>query len=152
MPSDTLKLEDQICFAIYASSREISKLYRPLLHDLGLTYTQYVTMLALWEQDEVTVSSLGTKLYLDSGTLTPLLKKLELAGFVTRTRDKNDERSVLIALTEQGKVLREKALDIPEKLYCKLDATPEEGALLLKQMNALLNKIKLCTFKDSLQK
>ncbi|GKU77907.1 MarR family winged helix-turn-helix transcriptional regulator [Paenibacillus sp. L3-i20] len=148
MPDDILKLDNQICFAIYASSREITKLYRPLLLDLGLTYTQYVTMLALWEQDEVTVSALGSKLYLDSGTLTPLLKKLEHAGYVTRTRDKNDERNVLVALTEQGKSLREKALDIPEKLFCQLNATPEEGALLVEQMHMLMNKINKLSSKD----
>jgi len=137
----TLKLENQICFAIYACSRELTKLYRPLLQELGLTYTQYVTMLALWEQDQVTVSTLGAKLYLDSGTLTPLLKKLESAGHITRTRDKNDERNVVIALTEQGRQLREKAVDIPEKLLCQLDASPEEGGLLLTQMQELMARV-----------
>ncbi|RJE84328.1 MarR family transcriptional regulator [Paenibacillus sp. 1011MAR3C5] len=140
-PDQTLKLENQICFAIYACSRELTKLYRPLLQELGLTYTQYVTMLALWEQDQVTVSALGAKLYLDSGTLTPLLKKLEAAGLVTRTRDKNDERNVVIALTEQGSQLREQALDIPEKLLCQLDASPEEGAFLLAQMQELMARV-----------
>lgn len=137
----TLKLENQICFAIYACSRELTKLYRPLLQELGLTYTQYVTMLALWEQDQVTVSTLGAKLYLDSGTLTPLLKKLEAAGLITRTRDKNDERNVVIALTEQGRQLREQAVDIPEKLLCQLDASPEEGGLLLTQMQELMARV-----------
>src|SRR5690606_35493816 len=129
-------------FAIYASSREITKLYRPLLQDLGLTYTQYVTMLALWEKDNVSVSELGTKLYLDSGTLTPLLKKLEAAGLVKRTRDKKDERSVLVTLSPEGEALRKKAVDIPEQLACKLYATPEEGALLLGQMPELLDRMK----------
>ncbi|RJX40104.1 MarR family transcriptional regulator [Paenibacillus pinisoli] len=137
----TLKLENQICFAIYACSRELTKLYRPLLQELGLTYTQYVTMLALWEQDQVTVSTLGAKLYLDSGTLTPLLKKLEAAGHITRTRDKNDERNVVIALTEQGRQLREQAVDIPEKLLCQLDASPEEGGFLLTQMQELMARV-----------
>ncbi|MFF2889772.1 MarR family winged helix-turn-helix transcriptional regulator [Paenibacillus sp. NPDC057967] len=142
MQSDqTLKLDNQICFAIYACSRELTKLYRPLLQELGLTYTQYVTMLALWEQDQVTVSALGARLYLDSGTLTPLLKKLEAAGLITRTRDKNDERNVVIALTEHGKLLREKAVDIPEKLLCQLDASPEEGTLLLSQMQELMARV-----------
>lgn len=145
--NDSLLLDNQICFAIYACSREMTKLYRPLLQELGLTYTQYVTMLALWEQDEVTVSALGDRLYLDSGTLTPLLKKLESAGLVTRTRDKNDERSVLIALTEQGRKLREQAVDIPEKLACQLDATPEEGIALLEGMNTLLHRMKGCSIK-----
>lgn len=145
---DTLKLDNQICFALYACSREITKLYRPLLQELGLTYTQYVTMLALWERDEVTVSALGAKLYLDSGTLTPLLKKLEAAGLVTRTRDKNDERSVLVTLTEQGSQLREKAVEIPEKLICQLDATPDEGMELLGQMQELLNRMKASAMKE----
>ncbi|GBG10968.1 MarR family transcriptional regulator [Paenibacillus sp. MY03] len=141
-PIEHMKLDNQICFAIYASSREITKLYRPLLQNLGLTYTQYVTMLALWEKDNATVSELGTKLYLDSGTLTPLLKKLEAAGLVKRTRDKKDERSVLVTLTPDGEALREKAIDIPEQLACKLDATPEEGAMLLGQMQELLDRVK----------
>ncbi|QNK57158.1 MarR family winged helix-turn-helix transcriptional regulator [Paenibacillus sp. PAMC21692] len=141
-PIEHMKLDNQICFAIYASSREITKLYRPLLQNLGLTYTQYVTMLALWEKDNATVSELGTKLYLDSGTLTPLLKKLEAAGLVKRTRDKKDERSVLVTLTPDGEALREKAIDIPGQLACKLDATPEEGAMLLGQMQELLDRVK----------
>ncbi|MCR2804161.1 MarR family winged helix-turn-helix transcriptional regulator [Paenibacillus soyae] len=140
--NETLKLDNQICFSLYAASREITKLYRPLLQDLGLTYTQYVTMLALWEKDEVTVSALGAKLYLDSGTLTPLLKKLESAGLITRARAKNDERSVIVALTEQGRSLREKAVCIPEKLVSQLNATPEEGAQLLALMHELLSRMK----------
>ena len=146
--NDTLKLDNQICFSIYAASREITKLYRPLLQDLGLTYTQYVTMLALWEQDEVTVSVLGSKLYLDSGTLTPLLKKLESAGLVTRARDKSDERSVIVALTKQGLALREKAFCIPARLASQLSATPEEGARLVDLMHDLLNRMKTLDLKD----
>lgn len=138
---DTLKLENQICFAFYACSREITKLYRPMLEDIDLTYTQYVTMLALWEQDHVTVTALGNKLYLDSGTLTPLLKKLEAAGHITRTRDRNDERSVIVELTEQGKALREKAEGIPAQLFCKFDADPAEGAALLEQIHDFLRRI-----------
>ncbi|MEK3883478.1 MarR family transcriptional regulator [Paenibacillus sp. PL2-23] len=139
---DTLKLDNQICFSIYAASREITKLYRPLLQELGLTYTQYVTMLALWEQDEVSVSALGARLYLDSGTLTPLLKKLEAAGLLTRMRDKHDERSVIVTLTEQGRQLREKAVCIPEKLVAGLNATKEEGVELLALMRELLHRVK----------
>ena len=140
-PDPTLLLENQICFSIYACSREITKLYRPLLQELGLTYTQYVTMLALWERDEVMVNELGARLYLDSGTLTPLLKKLQAAGLVSRTRDKQDERSVLIALTDEGQALREKALHIPEALMCKLDASPEESIELLRSMQTLMSRI-----------
>ncbi|MFD0589593.1 MarR family winged helix-turn-helix transcriptional regulator [Paenibacillus sp. GCM10027627] len=149
MTDDTLLLDNQICFALYACSREITKLYRPLLQDIGLTYTQYVTMLALWEKDEVTVSALGARLYLDSGTLTPLLKKLEAQGLVTRTRDKNDERSVLVALTEQGRSLRGQAEGIPAKLACQLDATPEEADVLLNQMKLLLGRVKQCALEEN---
>lgn len=139
--ANPLKLNNQICFSLYSCSREITKLYRPLLQNLGLTYTQYIAMLALWEQDKITVSELGNRLYLDSGTLTPLLKKLEAAGLVTRTRDKKDERSVLIELTEQGSALREQALGIPEQLACQLGATPQEGIELLKLMHTLMDRI-----------
>lgn len=140
--NEMMKLENQICFSIYACSREITKLYRPLLQELDLTYTQYVTMLALWERDNVTVSELGARLYLDSGTLTPLLKKLESAGLVARNRDRKDERNVLISLTEAGWALRAKAADIPDKLLCRLDAMPEEGAALLSMMNGVLRRIR----------
>jgi DNA-binding MarR family transcriptional regulator len=139
--ANPLKLNNQICFSLYSCSREITKLYRPLLQNLGLTYTQYIAMLALWEQDKITVSELGNRLYLDSGTLTPLLKKLEAAGLVTRTRDKKDERSVLIELTGQGSALREQALGIPEQLACQLGATPQEGMELLKLMHTLMDRI-----------
>ncbi|HTG71186.1 MAG TPA: MarR family transcriptional regulator [Candidatus Udaeobacter sp.] len=139
--NEILKLDNQICFAFYACSREITKLYRPMLEKIDLTYTQYVTMLALWEQDHVTVTALGNKLYLDSGTLTPLLKKLEAAGHITRTRDRNDERSVLVELTEQGRALKEKAVDIPYQLACKLEGKPEEGAELLALMQQFLRRI-----------
>lgn len=139
--NEILKLDNQICFAFYACSREITKLYRPMLEKIDLTYTQYVTMLALWEQDRVTVTALGNKLYLDSGTLTPLLKKLEAAGHLTRTRDRNDERSVLVELTEQGRALKEQAIDIPSQLACKLDSTPGEGDALLELMHQFLHRI-----------
>ncbi|WP_139991190.1 MarR family winged helix-turn-helix transcriptional regulator [Paenibacillus paridis] len=147
--NEILKLDNQICFAFYACSREITKLYRPMLEKIDLTYTQYVTMLALWEQDHVTVTALGHKLFLDSGTLTPLLKKLEAAGHITRTRDRNDERSVLVELTEQGKALKEQALGFPEQLACMLDAKPEEGAELLGQMHQFLQRIQQNAAKES---
>ncbi|MGO4548376.1 MarR family winged helix-turn-helix transcriptional regulator [Paenibacillus sp. 2TAB23] len=145
---DILKLDNQICFAFYACSREITKLYRPMLEKIDLTYTQYVTMLALWEEDHVTVTALGNKLYLDSGTLTPLLKKLEAAGHLTRTRDRNDERSVLVELTAQGRALREQAIDFPNQLACMLDGTPEEAAGLLAIMHQFLQKIQHSSNKE----
>ncbi|NIK78218.1 DNA-binding MarR family transcriptional regulator [Paenibacillus castaneae] len=146
--NDTLKLDNQICFAFYACSREMTKLYRPMLDEIDLTYTQYVTMLALWEQDYVTVTALGKKLYLDSGTLTPLLKKLEAAGHITRTRDRKDERSVIVELTEQGKALREKALSIPAQIACKIDGKPEEAALILEQMHDFLRRLQQSSTQD----
>lgn len=119
-PNEYMKLEHQLCFAFYTCSREMMKLYRPLLSPLGLTYTQYITLLSLWERDGVTVKELGAKLFLDSGTLTPLLKKLEAMGLITRTRDKEDERSVIIELTAKGQDLREQAAEVPTKLYAEM--------------------------------
>ncbi len=110
---DPLALENQLCFPLYAASKELTRRYKPFLDPLGLTYTQYVTMMALWEKDDIPVKALGERLYLDSATLTPLLKRLEAHGYVVRERSKEDERSVLITLTDEGRALREKALDIP---------------------------------------
>ncbi|WP_028612808.1 MarR family winged helix-turn-helix transcriptional regulator [Paenibacillus harenae] len=146
--NEALKLDNQICFALYACSREMTKLYRPMLEKLDLTYTQYVTMLALWEQDHVSVTTLGSKLYLDSGTLTPLLKKLEAAGLLTRTRDRSDERSVIVELTEQGKALKEKAVDIPAQLACKIEGTPEDASILLGQIRELLHRLQHSSTKE----
>ncbi|QJD82337.1 MarR family winged helix-turn-helix transcriptional regulator [Cohnella herbarum] len=136
-----LKLDNQLCFAVYACAREITKLYHPLLRELGLTYTQYITMLALWEEDQVTVKQLGQRLYLDSGTLTPLLKKLEQMGFLTRKRDKQDERSVIIALSEQGINLKDRATDIPEKLFCQAGVSQEEATELRERITDMLKKV-----------
>jgi DNA-binding MarR family transcriptional regulator len=136
-----LRLDNQLCFAVYACAREFTKLYHPLLKELGLTYTQYVTMLALWEQDQVTVKHLGLRLYLDSGTLTPLLKKLEALGLITRARDKQDERSVIIELTERGKQLKEKAFHIPEKLFCQAGLSAFEAESLRKLIKGMLQKV-----------
>lgn len=138
---DLMKLDQQFCFAVYACAREITKLYHPLLKDLGITYTQYITLLALWEKDRVTVKELGGRLYLDSGTLTPLLKKLEASGYVTRTRDPEDERNVLIELTEEGRALKLKACDIPAKLFEQAGASVEEILAVREQMTSLLHKI-----------
>lgn len=137
---DILKLDNQICFAFYACSREITKLYRPILAELDLTYTQYITLLALWEQDHVSVKELGSRLLLDSGTLTPLLKKLQAMGLITRTRDKADERNLVIELTEQGHALREKAKCIPERLFADTPVDPEEIYALRNQIKSLMHK------------
>ncbi|MFF2481144.1 MarR family winged helix-turn-helix transcriptional regulator [Paenibacillus sp. NPDC058071] len=138
---EKFRLDNQLCFAFYACSREIIKLYRPILAELDLTYTQYITMLALWEKDGVPVKELGARLYLDSGTLTPLLKKLESSGYITRTRNKSDERNLVIQLTEEGRRLKEKAETIPERLVECTNAAPEEVISLRDQIQSLLRKM-----------
>lgn len=138
---ELLKLENQLCFAFYACSREITKLYRPILSELGLTYTQYITLLALWEQDGIGVKELGSRLYLDSGTLTPLLKKLESQGLLTRTRSKTDERSVIIELTAKGHALKSRAAEVPTKLYSSAGLRQEELESLRTQLQSLLRKV-----------
>ncbi|MBR2445114.1 MAG: MarR family transcriptional regulator [Clostridia bacterium] len=113
---DALKLENQLCFPLYAAAREVVKRYRPYLDELDLTYTQYITMMVMWEQREITVKALGEKLFLDSGTMTPVLKSLEAKGFVVRKRSTVDERSVSVFLTEQGEALKESAVEVPAKV------------------------------------
>ncbi|NIJ40264.1 DNA-binding MarR family transcriptional regulator [Parvibaculum indicum] len=114
-PEDPQALDNQLCFALYSTSLLMTKAYKPLLAEIGLTYPQYLAMLALWEEDGVTVNALGGRLYLDSGTLTPLLKRLETAGLITRARSAVDERQVLIRLTGEGRALKRKAARIPGK-------------------------------------
>jgi DNA-binding MarR family transcriptional regulator len=115
---EALRLDNQLCFAVYAAAHAFNATYKPLLEPLGLTYPQYLVMLALWQEDGVTVSGLGSRLGLDSGTLTPLLKRLEAAGLVGRLRDAADERQVRITLTASGRALKQKAKDIPRALLC----------------------------------
>jgi DNA-binding MarR family transcriptional regulator len=115
-----LKLENQICFAVYSTAHAFNRIYKPLLDQLGLTYPQYLVMLVLWERSPQSVGSLGAKLHLDSGTLTPLLKRMEAAGLVTRQRDPDDERRVIIALTDPGRALRAQASMVPETLAREL--------------------------------
>ena len=110
---DPLALNNQLCFPLYVASKELTRRYKPFLDPLGLTYTQYVTMMALWEQDGLPVKDLGARLYLDSATLTPLLKRLEGHGYVSRRRSEADERSVIISLTDEGRALRKRALKVP---------------------------------------
>jgi len=121
---DVLKLENQLCFPLYACSRETIKLYKPFLDKLNLTYTQYITMLVLWEHGELTVKELGSKLYLDSGTLTPLLKKLEEKGLVDRRRSTADERNLIVSITPAGEAMKQQAVSIPVEMEkcCNLDA------------------------------
>lgn len=121
---DPLLLENQLCFPLYAASKEVIRCYRPLLDPLGLTYTQYIAMLALWEHKKLTISQLGKMLYLDSGTLTPMLKKMEQAGLIVRKRSLKDERNVEVSLSKKGAALRAKAEGIPEQMsqYVRLSA------------------------------
>lgn len=134
---DALKLENQLCFPLYAASREVIKRYRPYLNTLDLTYTQYIAMMVFWEEKCLHVKALGEKLFLDSGTLTPVLKSLESKGYVKRTRSHEDERVLMVQITPSGEALREKAADIPGKVAgcVKLDAT--EAA----QLYTLLYKV-----------
>ena len=117
-PDGMLSLDNQFCFALYSASLAMTKTYKPLLDKLGLTYPQYLVMLVLWQSDDLLVKSIGEKLFLDSGTLTPLLKRLEAAGFVMRTRDQQDERQVRITLTREGRALKRRAQDIPSQAMC----------------------------------
>lgn len=134
---DLLKLDKQICFPIYALSREVIQRYRPFLDELDLTYPQYLVFLVLWEKDNQTVNQIGDKLLLDSGTLTPLLKRLEQKKLILRQRKKTDERVVEIILTKEGKELEQKAKDIPEKLLAELNISLDE----LKTMRTIAHKI-----------
>lgn len=128
MAYDQLLLENQLCFPLYACSRAITRAYGPLLERVGLTYTQYVTMMALWEYGPTSVKELGERLFLDSGTLTPLLKKLEARGYVRRTRDKDDERRLVVSLTPEGEALENEVADIPRQMACSITLSPEEAA------------------------
>ena len=129
-PVEALRLDRQLCFALYGAANRVTRLYRPLLDALGLTYPQYLAMLVLWEQSPRTVGALGDALDLDSSTLTPLLKRLEAGGLIARARDPQDERRVVVTLTEKGVALRDQAATIPEKILCQLDLSLEDlGAL-----------------------
>ncbi len=141
MPYEKLKLENQLCFPLYACSKEIIKKYKPYLDPLGITYTQYIALMVLWEEDNITVKELGKKLYLDSGTLTPLFKKMESQNLVIRQRSSDDERNVYIRLTEEGKKLRDKALDIPERIGSCIDLPMEEIIQLQKSLQKLLKQL-----------
>ena len=134
---DALKLENQLCFPLYAAAREGVKKYRPFLDELGITYTQYVTMIALWEHDKLSVKELGKRLHLDSGTLTPVLKSLEAKGYIDRQRSSEDERVLIAELTPAGKALRDKALDIPKEVASFVKLSSRETA----QLRSLLCKL-----------
>ena len=137
-PNEALKLKNQLCFPLYAAARRVTGVYTPYLKPLGLTYTQYIVFMVLWEQDGLQVSEIGERLLLDSGTLTPLLKKMEAQGYLTRTRSKLDERSVIVTLTEKGKALKTQVGEIPLKAAQCVRLTPEEGQMLYKLLYKVL--------------
>ncbi len=134
-------LSNQLCFSLYACSKEIVRLYKPYLDPYGLTYTQYIVLLALWEMDDVPVSELGRRLTLDSGTLTPLLKKLEKLQLLTRTRSSKDERSVRIRLTQNGLALRGALAELPQKMFCHTGLTPAQAVALKQSVDELLSNV-----------
>lgn len=138
---DPLSLSNQLCFPLYATSRELTRHYKPFLDPLGLTYPQYVTMMALWEQDEVKVGELGERLHLDSATLTPLLKRLEAHDYVRRARSAADERAVIVSLTDEGRALRERALDVPRCIASCIRMEPEEAMELKRLLDKLLSAL-----------
>lgn len=142
MNYDILKLENQLCFPLYACAKGVVRKYTPLLDEIGLTYTQYIVMLVFWEKASLTVKELGGYLYLDSGTLTPLLKRLEAEGLLKRERDQSDERNVIVTITDKGLALREKAIEIPAKLGSCLQMDQAEVITLYKLLYKLLDSIK----------
>jgi len=133
-----LRLENQLCFPLYACSKEVIRRYKPFLDPLELTYTQYIALMVLWEKEEITVKEMGERLYLDSGTLTPVLKKLENKGYISRTRSSLDERSVVIALTEAGRELQEKALAVPRQMSACVLLEPQERQELYRLLHKML--------------
>ena len=138
---EALLLQNQLCFPLYAASKEVVRLYKPFLDEIGLTYTQYIAMMVLWEKRSLTVKELGEYLYLDSGTLTPLLKKMEAQGLVTRQRNAADERSVIVSLTVEGDKLRDSAAKIPEKIGGCLPLSKQEAATLYRLLYQVLHGI-----------
>ena len=135
---DCLKLKNQICFPLYACSKEIIRRYKPFLDEVDLTYTQYITMMALWENESMNVRELGSCLFLDTGTLTPLLKKLENKGYIMRSRSKEDERNLIVTLTDKGWELREQMLSIPGAMASCVDLEPQEAADLYRLLYKVL--------------
>ncbi|WP_456618558.1 MULTISPECIES: MarR family winged helix-turn-helix transcriptional regulator [unclassified Bradyrhizobium] len=138
---DPQRLDNQICFAVYSAAHAFNRVYKPLLDRLGLTYPQYLVMLVLWECDDVPLKDIGEKLFLDSGTLTPLLKRLEAAHLVKRTRSSEDERQVLIALTPQGHALKEKARSVPQSILAASDCSVSELVTMKDEIVALRDRL-----------
>ena len=140
---EVLRLQNQLCFPLYAASREIVKKYTPYLERLDLTYTQYITMMVLWEEHEISVKALGEKLFLDSGTMTPVLKALEKKGLVSRARSEADERVLIVTVTQEGLLLRDQALEIPTAVGGCIGLEPEEAAALYHILYKILGRDQL---------
>jgi len=140
-PQTMQRLDHQFCFALYSSSLLMTKLYKPVLAPLGLTYPQYLVLLVLWETDRITVSELGERLFLDSGTLTPLLKRMETAGWLTRARSAEDERRVIVSLTPTGRALRRKAEGVPFEVGCAIGCKLDEITALTTRLQALRSSV-----------
>ena len=138
---EKMKLDNQLCFSLYAASREVIKTYKPLLDKYGLTYTQYIAMLVVWEYEKITVKEMGNKLHLDSGTLTPVLKKLSME-LINKYRDKNDDRVVIVEVTEKGRKMRDEIIEVPEKMYCKFGKNIENAVELKRLLDNLLETFK----------
>lgn len=150
---DSLRLENQLCFPLYACAREVVKAYRPHLDALGLTYTQYISMMVLWEEGKVSVRDLGRKLHLDSGTLTPLLKKLESKGYLKRERSTVDERVVIACITEEGRKLKRAAAKIPQAMAKEITDFPMEDAQeLYRLLYKLIGLLELCNSQQDEKK
>lgn len=152
MKYDALKLDNQLCFPIYVASREIIQSYSPYLAELDITYPQYLVLMVLWEEDDMMVNSIGKRLHLDSGTLTPLLKRMEGKGLIIRNRCKLDERIVRIKLTDKGKELRDQAVEIPPRLAKEVTLTPEEAETLKKLIYKLIDRQETTTLQKTKEK
>lgn len=141
MEINPLKLENQLCFPLYACAKEVVRKYKPYLDEIGLTYTQYITLMVLWEEKTMNVKTLGERLFLDSGTLTPLLKKLEKQGLITRKRSSDDERNLIVHIRKAGEKLREKAVEIPQRLGACIPITLDEAQTLYALLYKILGSI-----------
>ncbi|GAA0103888.1 organic hydroperoxide resistance transcriptional regulator OhrR [Paraclostridium sordellii] len=139
---EKIKLDNQLCFSLYAASREVIKTYKPYLDKYGLTYTQYIAMLVVWEHEKITVKEMGQKLHLDSGTLTPVLKKLHSMELIDKYRDKNDDRVVIVEVSEKGKKMKDEIIEVPEKMYCKFGKNIEDAIELKRLLDNLLSTFK----------
>lgn len=140
-PYAALKLENQLCFPLYACAKEIVKAYKPYLDELDLTYTQYITMMVMWEHKELRVKEVGEKLFLDSSTLTPLLKRLEEKGYIARRRSETDERDVFVRITEAGEALKEKAVTVPGRLAACVDLEPQKATALYQTLYEIIGTL-----------